>query len=213
MKKIKTEKTKINKEQSIMIGSFILILLCSSMIFYELYNRNKADKLNESLLIEFFEKQEEIKEKEEIIEPVIEEKTKEQVSSEYLGVLKIEKINLIRGFYSKDSKNNNVNQNIKLLKESNMPEEENGNIILAGHSGNSYVSFFKRLSDLSNGDEAKIYYREKTYIYSLVNNYEVEKTGSIHITKDNSKNTLNLITCKHNTNKQLVFIFELKNIE
>ena len=111
-----------------------------------------------------------------------------------------------------NSKNNNVNKNIQLLKESNLPDKENGNVIIAGHSGNSYKAYFKNLVKLNNGDEAKIVYNGKTYIYSLSNSYEVEKTGRVEISRNINKQTLTLITCKHNTNKQIVFVFELKNI-
>ena len=52
----------------------------------------------------------------------------------------------------------------------------------------------------------------RTYNYKLVNTYEIEKTGTAHIKRNGEKNTLTLITCKHNTNKQLVFIFELNEI-
>ena len=94
-----------------------------------------------------------------------------------------------------------------------MPDKVNGNVILAGHSGNSYISFFKKLPNLVNEDEAIIYYDGKRYVYSLTKIYEIEKTGTAHIMRNGKNSTLTLITCKHNTNKQLVFIFDLKNIE
>ena len=213
MKKLKKEKT--NKSRLIKIGSFLLIILCSLMIANEMQKEHKIQEVNEDLLIEFFEEQETIETKEEVSEePVIEEKKEVQVNQEkYLGVLEIKKINLKRGFYKKESKNNNENKNIKLLKESDMPDKENGNVIIAGHSGNSYVSFFRKLPNLVEGDDAIIHYEGKSYIYSLIKKYEIEKTGTAHIVRNGKNSTLTLITCKHNTNKQLVFIFELKNIE
>ena len=50
------------------------------------------------------------------------------------------------------------------------------------------------------------------YDYKLVNYYEVDKNGVVQIIKNNDINCLTLITCKKNTNKQLVFIFELKKV-
>ena len=44
---------------------------------------------------------------------------------------------------------------------------------------------------------------------SLINYYDVDKNGSVQIIKNNDINTLTLITCKKNTDKQTVFIFEL----
>ena len=213
MKKLKKEK--INKSQLVKIGSFLLIILCSFVIVTEMHREQKIEDANENLLNEFFEEQETIITEEEVKEePVIEEKKEIQVEQEkYLGVLEIKKINLTRGFYNKNSKNNDENKNIKLLKESDMPDKVNGNVILAGHSGNSYISFFKKLTNLVNEDEAIIYYDGKRYVYSLTKIYEIEKTGTAHIMRNGKNSTLTLITCKHNTNKQLVFIFDLKNIE
>ena len=46
--------------------------------------------------------------------------------------------------------------------------------------------------------------------YRLVKRYEIEKTGIANISRNGKKTTLTLITCKDNSNKQLVFIFELE---
>ena len=129
------------------------------------------------------------------------------------GVLKIDKINLERGFYSKESKLNNVNKNIQIINSSDLPDKENGNVILAAHCGNSRVAFFNKLPNLELGDIATIYYQGREYSYQLVDNYEIEKSGQANIKRNRDKNVLTLITCKHKTNKQLIFIFELINIE
>ena len=99
------------------------------------------------------------------------------------------------------------------LSASQLENIENGNVIIAAHSGNSSISFFKNLPKLNFDDNAIIYYQGKTYTYKLVNNYEIEKTGTANIKRNLNKNSLTLITCKHNSNKQLVYIFELENIE
>ena len=206
MKKLKKEKIrKINKSQLIRIGSFLIIIIGTIIVSNSLLSEYKNDKDNGQKIKEFFEVQEEIEVKEEI------ENVTEEVhysSEDYIGVLEIKKINLYRGFYQKDSNLNNVNKNIKLLNESSMPDEEKGNVIFASHSGNSYVSFFRNLPKLEIDDIATIYYGTETYNYKLVNTYEIEKTGTANIVRNKEVNTLTLITCKHNTNKQLVFIFE-----
>ena len=56
-----------------------------------------------------------------------------------------EKIGLEKGLASKGSYYNNVNRNILILNESDMPDKENGNVILAGHSGSGRTAFFKNL--------------------------------------------------------------------
>ena len=90
-----------------------------------------------------------------------------------------------------------------------MPDEENGNFILAGHNGTSKVSYFKNLTKLKKDDLAYIYYSGNKYVYKLVNSYDIEKTGEADIIRNGQKTTLTLITCRHNTDKQIIFIFEL----
>lgn len=209
MQKRKMKKNR-RKEYLIILG-ILLILISIGTIICKYYQISKVKDTDKENLVEFYETQEEVpQEQEEITEQQVE--VKEDIKREnYLAVLKINKINLERGIYSKQSINNNVNKNIKLLKESDMPDKENGNVIIAGHSGNSYVAFFKNLVKLNTGDEAIIYYNGKSYIYNLDKSYEVDKTGKISLSKTNIQ-TLTLITCKHNTNKQIVFVFNLKNI-
>lgn len=128
---------------------------------------------------------------------------------EYLGILEIKKIKLRKGFYKLNSNLNNVDKNIMIVSSSNMPDVNKGNLILASHSGNSSVSYFRYLDKLDMEDIASIYYLGKKYDYKLVNYYDVNKNGSVQIIKNNDINTLTLITCKKNTDKQTVFIFEL----
>lgn len=128
---------------------------------------------------------------------------------EYIGILEIKKIKLRKGFYKLNSNLNDVDKNIMIVGSSNMPDVNKGNMILASHSGNSSVSYFRYLDKLKKGDIASIYYLGKKYDYKLINYYDVNKNGSVQIIKNNDINTLTLITCKKNTVKQTVFIFEL----
>ena len=113
------------------------------------------------------------------------------------------------GFYKLNSKLNNVDKNIMIVSSSDMPNVNKGNLILASHSGNSSVSYFRYLYKLNKGDIASIYYYGKKYDYKLVNYYDVNKNGMVQIIKNNDINTLTLITCRKNTDNQIVFIFEL----
>lgn len=128
---------------------------------------------------------------------------------EYIGILEIKKIKLKKGFYKLNSNLNNVEKNIMIVSSSNMPDVNKGNLILASHSGNSSVSYFRYLDKLDMEDIASIYYLGKEYDYKLVNYYDVNKNGMVQIIKNNDISTLTLITCKKNTDKQTVFIFEL----
>lgn len=130
----------------------------------------------------------------------------------YIAYLKIPKINLIKGLVNKNSKFNNVDKNIQIIKESDMPDIVNGNLILAAHSGNSNISYFKDLNKLGVDDSIYIEYNNKQYGYKITDYYIVEKTGLVDIIRDENKTILTLITCVRNTNKQLVLICELYEI-
>lgn len=206
---------KNKKKGYLLIFGTLLIVISIGILVNKYYQRNEIQNVEENKLEEFYEIQEEIMQDEVIKEDSSVEQVKivENIEKEtYLAVLRVDKIKLEKGIYNINSKNNNVSKNIQLLKESDMPDKENGNVIIAGHSGNSYMAYFKNLVKLNNGDEAKIFYNGKTYIYNLKKTYEVDKTGKVALSKNKDRQTLTLITCKHNTNKQIVFVFELEKI-
>lgn len=131
----------------------------------------------------------------------------------YIGSLEIPKINLNKGFTSIDSPYNTVNKNIEVVKRSSYPDIEKGNFILAAHSGNSYLAYFRNLYQLVIGDEAFVTYKNKKYTYKIVNIYEQDKTGKIAIYRDLDKTTLTLITCtKNSRTKQTIYILELESV-
>ena len=117
-------------------------------------------------------------------EPVEEKKEETKIEINYIAVIKIPKIGLEKGLASKGSYYNNVNRNIQILTESDMPDKEKGNVILAGHSGNSSVSYFRKLNKLENNDEVIISYNGRDYVYRMVNSYEIEKNGYAHILRN-----------------------------
>lgn len=141
---------------------------------------------------------------------VLENTTIADEQRDYLGVLEIPKINLKRVFFDIDSKENDVNKNIELIKGSDMPSVKGGNLIIAAHSGDSYVSYFKTLDKLEIGDLAYVYYNDVKYIYKLFSKYEVLKTREIKVKRDNEKNILTLTTCnKLDEMLQMIYLFEL----
>jgi len=132
-------------------------------------------------------------------------------NGQYLGILKIDKINLEQGFYDKDNELNNVGKSVTLLGPSNYPNEKNGNTILVAHSGSSYLGYFKHLYKLNVGDLATIKYKGKTYVYKIVNIYDDTKDGDVTIYRNRNKTTLTLITCtKDDDTKQTIYIAELQ---
>lgn len=154
-------KTKEKNKNWIVIFSSLLLIILGVAIIGGKHLYLYLSKLENDIKIEeYFE--DPIVETEEVIivdDGVKEEKQSTPINTEkYIAVLEIPKINLKRGIYAKNSKLNNVNKNVYLLKESNMPNEEKGNYILAGHSGTAYFSYFKNLPKLDIGDVAYVYY-------------------------------------------------------
>ena len=187
-----------------LIGSFMYIGRIAYNYYVELRDYNKAQEfLNIGK-----EEIEEIKvdiDKEEIKEQPKQEEKKTS-NYNYIGVLEIPKINIKRGFLNIKDKGNNVNKNLQVIKGSDMPNVKNGNLIIAAHSGNSYISYFKNLYKLSNDDVAYVYFNNIKYTYKVAGKYDAEKNGK--------ENTLTLITCSQtDKTKQIVYILELESEE
>lgn len=218
MLKRKTKNNIQRKSQLLIVGS-LLIIIGLGIIGGKVITNYLDKKQEESLINDFYKEQEEYVVDVPVMEEelVQEEEREQEVKSNapeinYIAVLKIPKIDLEKGLASKDSYWNNVNRNIQILSESDMPDVENGNVILASHSGNGKVSYFRKLNKLQNDDIVSIFYNGKEYKYKMVNSYEIEKNGYAHIVRNKEKSTLTLITCKHNTNKQIVVICELQEV-
>ena len=201
------KKIKFNKY--IIIG-IILILFAIIGGNYKLLLNYFSNKQDEQMIQEFY--QDDLSNEEnkqgniEINSGKIIEKTKKD---NYIAVLRINKINLIRGLVDESSNLNNIEYNVQIIKGSNMPDVIGGNLILASHSGNARISYFRNLDKLEIDDEAEVDYKNKTYTYKVVDVYDVDKNGSVEIKRNLSKTTLTLITCRRNTEKQLVVILEL----
>ena len=143
-------------------------------------------------------------------------KTEDTIKNEkyaYIAILEIPSISLKYGIVSKDNPYNDIKYNIQVLKESTMPDIPRGNLILAAHNGNSNVSYFKNLESMKTNDEVIVYYNDHEYIYEIASSYITKKDGTLNITRDISRNTITLITCKNNSDtEQIVFIGYLKDI-
>lgn len=201
-----------NKRYSIliMIGVFF-IFLGSSYLIYNQYNNEKQDSINDGLIEDYFKVEDEIIETPQ--KEIKEEKPVPKEKIDYIAVLEIPKIKLKRGIVDKNSSYNNVNRNIYTLKETTMPDEEdNSHIMLASHSGNSYISYFKNLNKLNLNDEVYFFYKNNKYVYKVIKKYEVEKTGTVKLSKKNSSD-ITLITCVSGTNNQIVLVANLESIE
>lgn len=184
----------------------LLLIMASACLFiYKQYKVDKLDKQEELKIEEFLE--EEIDTSDTTTPTTSVEETKTNYTYDYVAVLEIPSINLKRGLVSITSKYNNVNYNIQIIDSSTMPDVENGNLILAGHNGSSYISFFKNLYKLNINDKVYVYYNGVKYEYLISKYYDTDKDGNVEIYRDQNKTTITLITCKKNTkDKQIVYI-------
>lgn len=213
LRKRKNNTKLLTKSRLLKVGSLLLIIIGIGIIvckyFYE-YNLEQEETTKIDI---FLNEQTDVENETSSLASSFSnenEKSSSQSNENFIAVLEIPKIDLKKGIYSINSKNNNVDKNIMLLNESDMPDVINGNFILAGHSGTGYNAYFKDLKKLELGDFAYIYYKNNKYKYNLIDKYEVEKTGKALIIKDSDISALTLVTCKDNEDKQLVFIFELE---
>lgn len=207
MEHIKRKKQKNNQFYSITIIIGVSLLTLGFIFYgYNYYQKKTNDKIEEKSIEKFFE----IEEETSIVEESKEEHHIIKKDDEiYIGVLEIPKINLKKGLVDKTSPKNNVNKNIYLLKETILPDEQAiSHILLAAHSGNSYVSFFKNLRKLEITDKVYFYYKGMKYIYEIFDKYEIEKTGVAKLNQTNMSD-ITLITCISGTNKQIIYIAKL----
>ncbi len=210
MEYIKLKRTKRNKIFIVFIIIGVLLILISLLVFIIRYRYYENKSANDRKQVDEF-----------LSQPVLNnietnEVTSDEVNSDtnindYIAVLEIPAINLTRGLVDKSSPNNDVNKNIYMLKDTVLPDEDTiSHIILASHSGNSYVSYFKNLHKLDINDEIYFYYKNNKYIYSIYKIDEVDKTGNIELKKTYSSD-ITLITCKGNLKKQIVIYATLKS--
>lgn len=201
MEQLKIKKERNKKGFLLVIIGILLILIGSSVLIYRYYENKETKQIEDNSVEVFFE--EEIHDEEIKQEEPKEEKT--QVIINYVAILEIPKINLKRGLVDKNSYLNNVDRNIYTLKETIYPNDESvSHILLASHSGNSSVSFFRNLKRLDNNDLIYLYYNNVKYTYEVYKHYEIEKTGTMKMDLSN-EDDITLITCKSNTNKQFVY--------
>ena len=182
----------------------ILLLLTSiSMFFVYVSKQIYFNNIEEQELIETTIKEingEPLKQQEIVI------KNHNNKKYNYKIIIEIPKINIKKGILDKNNKNNNVDKNVTILKESVYPGET-GNIYIAAHSGNGIHSYFNKIDQLRTNDIVNLYYNNKKYSYSLFNVKYINKSDGITLlSKD--KNTLFLITCSQKyKNKYLILYF------
>lgn len=200
----------VERRQLLIVASLFIIVGVGFIGGKILFNKI-LDKRDNQKVSDYYEIQNEVMSISEDKNNEKSQKEEQNIDENYIAILKIPKINLTKGIYSKESYMNNVNRSIQIIEKSDYPDVVGGNFILAAHSGTARISYFRNLSKLSVEDKLSINYNGKTYNYKVANIYSVEKTGKVEIKRNNSKTTLTLITCDDKTNKQIVVVCELIN--
>ena len=200
---------------SVSFISTLLILVGSCFLFYNYFTSQKIKAHDYMSQVFYNEKEETVENLNlEVIDEEQEEPMPEEISDDYIGYLYIPKINLIKGFLDYRSENNNLDYNLIVINGSKYPNVKKGNLIIAGHSGTAWNSFFNELYQLEENDTCYIDYKGYRYNYVLKKIYQQQKIGKIAIYRDGNKTTLTLITCTNNDSEtQTVYIWELDKIE
>lgn len=202
------------------IAAGVILVICGTLVLLSDYIKDKRDVVfsEMNLVLSSINMDENLNNQDNITsdesEEPKEEKNDNYTYEEYLGIVDISKIGLYKGFYNKNSNLNNVKFNLYVLPESNYPDTESGNLIIAGHSGNYNNSYFANLYLLELGDTISIHYNNKNYVYKIDKIYNEEKTGRVRILRNKSKTTLTLITCTKDDNyHQTIYIAYLISVE
>lgn len=132
------------------------------------------------------------------------------IDNDYLGYIDIPKINLKKNLFKINSKKNNIEYNVEVLKESIFPDKDNSIIFLAAHSGDGNNAYFNDLKLLNNGDIVIISYNNIVYKYTIIEKKEVIKNGYITGNRK-SNNEIVLTTCSDSKGKQLIINGILKS--
>ena len=206
---MKKRKTKNRKLSRVFIIGSLFILLGITIISLRVFSNYYLDKQEDKAIQEFLDYRPDTTVKVDSSSTTIKEE-KETVTYNYIAVLDIPKINLKRGLFPINDKNNNVDKNVEILQNSDMPNVTNGTLALAGHSGNSRIAYFHKLYKLKENDQVYIYYQNIKYIYQVSKIERQDKDGTISFTKTKDTTELILTTCdQQNKGKQIVVVAKL----
>ena len=167
------------------IGALLLIMFFGNRW---LKNKKEYDSMNNYLeqTSNVVDKNEEISEQVENNEP------KNEI--DYRAILEIPIINLKSGIVDNTKNFNSINYAISADNSSSYPDE-NGNFILYSHSGNSSISFFKKLYKVNVNDSVYVYYNGIKYEYKIFKKYDIPKTGKAKVISSKKDKYITLITC------------------
>ena len=123
-------------------------------------------------------------------------------------ILEIPKINLKLEVIKADEDFGNLNNNLVYYNYFN-PDNK---IIIFGHSGAGFGTYFNRLDELNINDIAYLIINGKKYYYYVNDVYEVSKNATYILKNEYDSKKLLLVTCvKGDKNKRLVVELSLSS--
>lgn len=177
------------------IGQILILVSLVIISFLGVYHYYQSQK-DEELVNDYIEETkivDDVETNEE--QPEIKKEYQQEIN--YTAVLEIPSIDLKRGVVDSTKNFSSINYAISVDKHSNYPDKE-GNFILYAHSGNSNISYFKKLINVNIGDGVYVYYKGVKYNYKITNKYDIEKTGKADVLLSNNDKYITLITCNPN---------------
>ena len=177
------------------IGIYLVIIGIAILGFYLIYNKSIEKRASDSV-DDYINDTSIVNEisNEESIEETKEEESNNKRSINYTAILEIPSIDLKQGVVDSTKNFSSINYAISVDKNSNYPNEL-GNFILYAHSGNSYISYFRKLNRVNINDDIYVYYQGIKYHYIIYDKYDIEKTGKAKIISKKDSNYITLITC------------------
>ena len=133
------------------VAAGVILIVGGTLVLLSDYIKEKRDVVFSEMNLALSEVNHEVIDNTETVEDTqkeieeVKENNNDYTYEEYLGIIDIPKIDLYKGFYNKNSNLNNVKFNLYVLPESNYPDTDKGNLIIAGHSGNYNNSYFANL--------------------------------------------------------------------
>ena len=193
----------LNSEYIILAVVILILFFGTTFLAVNLYSNYSTNKTNEEQKISFMQNLKELK------NDVLDDNSETEYNLHdfldvYNAVIKIDNINLFQGVVKSDKTASTIDDNVSYLRISDLPSAENGNFILAAHSGNDEVSYFKNLKRLKSNDEIKIYYNDNIYIYVVNKNFITNKNDLSVFDRIDKQTTITLITYDHNDNRIIV---------
>ena len=173
------------------IISITLILLIYLLICNKIYIR--YTNVEKAIPVKYIQKEKTLKKK-EIIFPQVQNLENSIQIDDSIGKLEIEKIKLKQKLYPINSPKNNIEKNVTILSYSEEPNIDNSIMFIAAHSGTGKLAYFKNLNKLKKNDIIKLTFKNNNYIYQVKDIWEIKKTGTIDVEKENSTQLI-LTTC------------------